>query len=130
MTKFVMTQALYSDTGELLIPEGADLSVATRNVCASDIVGAYEADTWIDQSVLSDLVAARMANAVLSKEDIEACNIPRAWLLFGCCIDVFREEGEDWRTAYEAYVSRIFQREAAELSVLRQLRDRRIGVRR
>jgi hypothetical protein len=127
---------LLSDDGKVLLdsePGGPDYNVRgpMRRIRASDICGEeYPADTFITGVEFSDLVRARMdASVEIQWQDRLAFKVPWEYLVGGRG-HAFPEPHQSQEEA-EVDVRRWVRRhEAASLAVRRDLRARRIGIKR
>lgn len=126
-----------SDDGRVLLEdqsESALLPIFPRltEITPADVVGPYEADSYISSSELLRLRDERLAQGEeVAKEDRARFPIPLSNLVARCCIDVSigpNETEEAWQAAWDAVYERIMKESAAELAVRRDLRDKRVGV--
>lgn len=129
--------AIISDDGRVLLdddPRNYLEFFGTKSVSIVDVVGPYEADSYITTFDLLRMRDERLRlGEDVAKEDRANFPIPLRNLTANWCIDVFPREHdteEDIQAQWDAAYEHIMQQAAAELAVRRQLREKRIGIRR
>lgn len=125
-----------SDDGRVLLedtPEGVLPPVEAKNITPADIVGPFEADTYISTFELWRLRNERLAlGDDVAETDRARFPIPFLNLTAGWCIDVRvspRAPKAEIEAAWNAAYERIMRQVAAELAVRRELRAKRVGIR-
>ncbi len=114
------------------IPQEASACSVLKRIEPADLIGTYEADSYLSTRDLARLCDTRlMLGEEVSRQDRELLSIPLRSLIAGRCFSVKLSPDlskDEIDSAWEAACQKIIRQAAAEFAVRQELRAKRIGI--